>query len=333
MAAASLGSATGSRVDSAAKHTMACKMDTRFFRCGFEQGGEFADNILHQNKMKFAMQKDEIVMNTTKKFLSVPGSQAYPLVVTTLGDFASGLMQEFLLWLYSSQSADSFIKRSSKTCADRDEHIKALDKNNQFSVFESRLHYLPEFRCQGVALGQAFASHISGDTVATVLVGGMVTVMNGHFEMFAGMLGVRAACRVVLVFFLLLTQVSLAGDEVQWYFDFEESQFCPKSNSAQDEGTRKFDLKKNPLLPSLAKKMKFFENRLMGSQQGIGNSNGLKNANTIFRIKSYRNAIKMDEDTPFHYPHFGDKSRVFAKCIVGGRAGDMVDLMICTQSS
>ena len=25
-----------------------------------------------------------------------------------------------------------------------------------------------------------------GDTVATVLVGGMMTVMNGHFEMFAG---------------------------------------------------------------------------------------------------------------------------------------------------
>ena len=68
--------------------------------------------------------------------------------------------------------------------------------------------------------------------------------------------------------------------------------------------------------------------------QRISNGNvALKNANTIFRIKSYRNAIKMDEDTPFHYPHFGDKSRVFAKCIVGGRAGDLVDLMICTQSS
>ena len=45
---------------------------------------------------------------------------------------------------------------------------------------------LPEFRCQGVALGQAFASPLTGDAVATVLVGGMMTVMNGHFEMFAG---------------------------------------------------------------------------------------------------------------------------------------------------
>ena len=45
---------------------------------------------------------------------------------------------------------------------------------------------MPEFRCQGVALGQAFSSHLTGDTVATVLVGGMMTVMNGHFEMFTG---------------------------------------------------------------------------------------------------------------------------------------------------
>jgi hypothetical protein len=128
--------------------------------------------------------------------------------------------------------------------------------------------------------------------------------------------------------------MSLAGDEVQWYFNFEVSNFCPKSNSDQDEGTRKLrGVEDNPLLPSLNKKMKFFENRLMGSQQGIGNSNGMKNANTIFRIKSYRHAIKMDDATPFHYPHFGDKSRVFAKCIVGGRAGDMVDIMIMTQSS
>jgi hypothetical protein len=52
MAAASLGSATGSRVDSAAKHTMDCKIDTKFFRSALGQGGEFADNILHQNKMK-----------------------------------------------------------------------------------------------------------------------------------------------------------------------------------------------------------------------------------------------------------------------------------------
>jgi hypothetical protein len=41
---------------------------------------------------------------------------------------------------------------------------------------------------------------MSGDTVASVLVGGMMTVLNGHFTMHT-------------------------GDEVQWYFDFEADMF------------------------------------------------------------------------------------------------------------
>jgi hypothetical protein len=63
------------------------------------------------------------------------------------------------------------------------------------TTVDTQIKSLPEFRCQGVALGQAWASYLSGDTVASVLVGGMMTVLNGHFAMHT-------------------------GDEVQWYFDF-----------------------------------------------------------------------------------------------------------------
>ena len=77
MAAASLGSATGSRVDSAAKHTMPCKIDSKFFRAGLTDTGTDLENTLHQQKMEFMMQKDEIVMNTTKKIQNFPGSQAF----------------------------------------------------------------------------------------------------------------------------------------------------------------------------------------------------------------------------------------------------------------
>jgi hypothetical protein len=33
-----------------------------------------------------------------------------------------------------------------------------------------------------------------------------------------------------------------------------------------------------------------------------------------------------------YFDHYGDKSRVFAKCISGGRPFDMVDIMLMTQS-
>lgn len=74
----------------------------------------------------------------------------------------------------------------------------------------------------------------------------------------------------------------------------------------------------------------------MGSQPGMGNVSGIKSNSTIFRIKPYRPCIiktEGDNSKPVFVPHYGDKSRVFAKCITGGRAFDMVDIMIMTQSS
>ena len=58
------------------------------------------------------------------------------------------------------------------------------------------LKNMPYFVAQGYALGLAYASSLSGDTVSSILIGGMVTVMNGAFE-----------CR--------------SGQMIQWYFDFE----------------------------------------------------------------------------------------------------------------
>ena len=318
MAAASLGSATGSRVDSAAKHTMPCKIDTRFFKVGFEEQAH-ADNCLHVDKMKYAMQKDEIVMNTTKKFINFSTSQAYPLVVTSMGDYADGIVKQFLIRLYSQFSAMDFINLVKKNSPQRDDWLTQFCSTHQSTSeadrtrFKKKIDNLPAFRCQGVALGQAFASHLSGDTVATVLVGGMATVMNGHFDMFA-------------------------GDEVQWYFDFENSQFSAVSNHEIDQGCRTINMDDaaNDPDPDVhkSKKMKFMENRLMGSQSGIGNPKGMKSRENIFRIKSYKPAaVDVDDNCTVMLPHFGDKSRVFAKCIVGGRAGDMVDIMIMTQAS
>ena len=184
MAAASLGSATGSRVDSAAKHTMACKVDTRYFK-GTIENFEDCDNVLKGSRDKYAMQKDEIVMNTSKRLHAASGHTAYPLVITTLGDLNQSITR-YLREIYGSPSATQFIERSSKDFKDRFARDIAPERTADKKVFEVVAAAMPEFRCQGVALGQAFSSHLTGDTGATVLVGGMMTVMNGHFEMFTG---------------------------------------------------------------------------------------------------------------------------------------------------
>ena len=183
MAAASLGSATGSRVDSAAKHTMACMVDGKFLKLTIRNAADDGERVLHSNKNAFSMQKDEIVMNTTKKFHAASSAAAYPLVITTLGEKIPEL-ERYLAEVYGSSTGTKFRENSSKE--KRSQFLASVTDASDKQRFTNVTDALPEFRCQGVALGQAFASPLTGDTVATVLVGGMMTVMNGHFEMFAG---------------------------------------------------------------------------------------------------------------------------------------------------
>ena len=70
------------------------------------------------------------------------------------------------------------------------------------------------------------------------------------------------------------------------------------------------------------------DQRLYGGNSGIGKSSGLKQTDKVVRIKSYRMCRGMPQSD-----HYGDKSRVFAKCISGGRPFDAVDIMLMTQSS
>lgn len=305
---ASIGSATGSRVDSAAKHIMACKMDTRLLSQWIQTRESDPQNYLHATKMQWCMHKDEIVLNTTKKLSVTAGDssiKAYPLVVTTVGEMHSAT-QNFLKHLYRKSNATEFCNYLEAGIDNQTPFMNQfyasenVTKDEDKSLVAKQIKSLAEFRCQGVALGVAWASYLSGDTVASVLVGGMVTVQNGAFPMHT-------------------------GDLVQWYFDFEENCFATKN---KDTGKR---------IPEgdtdeRSKRQKFNDERLYGTGSSLGRSHGTKNTKMVARIKSYHMHKVQLGDIAMYMDHHGDKSRVFAKCISGGRAWDQVDIMLMTQS-
>jgi hypothetical protein len=282
---------------------MACKVDSAFLKRTLENPAENGEEMLNQGKLKYAMLKDELSMCTTKKFYGTSGHAAYPLVVTTVGDLDDDT-KNFLKQIYGCPTATDFLHCTSKET--KDATAKDAASNSKFKTVTNAL---PEFRCQGVALGQAFASHLSGDTVATVLVGGMATVMNGAFEIFA-------------------------GDEVQWYFGFEQDAFYQESNTDYRQGQRRTTQDPNERMPlHVSKKMRYNDARLMGSQPGLGNTKGFKNPESVFRIKSYQPYIIDIGGTKIATTHYGDKIRVFAKAMSSARPFDQVDIMICTQAS
>ena len=83
----------------------------------------------------------------------------------------------------------------------------------------------------------------------------------------------------------------------------------------------------------IAKKMRYNDARLMGSQAGLGNTKGFKNSESVFRIKSYQPCIIDIAGTKIATTHYGDKIRVFAKAMSSARPWDQVDIMLSTQST
>jgi hypothetical protein len=316
-----LGTATGTRLDSAAKHIMACKVDSRLLSNWIPQVTYMAGDVmsyLHNNKMKWCMHKDEIVLNSTKK-INLAGdslSKAYPLVISSVGEMNT-TTKHIITALYAKETPSEFMQ-CVDSCAkvteatfdqfiDQFNGIDTVSPPNQDEKSDvvRQISTMPEFRCQGVALGQAWANYLSGDTVASVLVGGMMTVQNRHFTVHT-------------------------GDQVQWYFTWESPRF---NESTSLNGCRHLVRESNASerKRKFGNKSDYMDSRLYGTGGHYGKSVGQKDTSSVVRIKSYR--MITDKESMFCQDHYGDKIRIFAKCISGGRPFDMVDIMLMTQSS
>ena len=86
-----IAGATGTRVDSASKHIMACKVHSALLSTWCENS-QNANNHMHIHKHKYCMTRDELVLNVGMPLnnegnMIKPG-MAYPAVVTTLGDMS-----------------------------------------------------------------------------------------------------------------------------------------------------------------------------------------------------------------------------------------------------
>ena len=232
-----IAAATSTRLDSAAKHIMACKVDSDLmmdFVSKNINGPSDKRREMHINKHKYCVFKNDLVLCTNKPLFPSDNNKsghrqnAYPAVVSTLGDVEL-CCKKFLAQYYSYHSAIEQLVF----------HMKSSQNTNQLKEeFQDKTRLilnLPYFSAQGYALGTAWASDQTGDTVSSVLVGGMQTVMNGAFP----------CC---------------AGEVLQWYFEFEEDMYYPKRIQANGElfhresASRKYsgeDIQQSKFLESL----------------------------------------------------------------------------------
>jgi hypothetical protein len=261
----SIGSSTHTRVDSAAKHIRQCKIHERLMMFWFGTGGPEA---MHREKNKYATMKDDLVLNVNESLN--PGfapKDAYPSVLSNFTSLNPNAQSVIRAW-YAHSTPTAFYGYQNKI------------KNKELNLSgDTHVNSLPFFKAQGYALGRAEASMRTGDTVFSVLIGGQMTVTNGHFPM-------------------------RPGQMVQWYFNFEEKCFDDNGRRLPQENIQARD-----------------ESELGKRAHAETNAESLNYA----RPKPYVLSVDGAE-------HYGDKIRIFAKCIAGGAPHHKVDIMLMTQS-
>ena len=312
---ASLASATGTRLDSGCKHIQQCRVSQDHM-----EKLVFGSRLnLTNNKFKYAVHKDELVLGIgkcwgdDKKFRQ----DAYPRVLSNLGDVCNGQHEDIkhmIKYMYHYATSISARDYLLNTVFKKAEpiywrtHKGLFDKRPDDKMpFDDR-DKIHDFISVGSANTLGYAHAHSGDTMSSVMIGGLRTVMNGDFEVFC-------------------------GDLIQWYWPFERDCFV------KGTAKRKEILPVDMVNPSSGLGLlnadpgldgdKFDEDsfsvgRKRYHDREFGQPSGPNNAKTVPLIKPY----KRDEDHPRIY----DWYRVFAVALCSARPNEAVDIRISRQA-
>lgn len=315
----SLASATSTRVDSACKHIQQC-------RVSYDHMLDFVDNPheLEKNKMQYCVHKDEMVVGVARPWEServrlLPIS-AYPRIVSNLGDITTQQkynaplrMIKYLCHFSTSLQKRQEIIRQMNTPANTIAHFDPTqphyfeDETGARMDLRRHLSKMYDFYPVGIANTLGFAHPNSGDTMSSVMIGGLRTVMNGDFEVFA-------------------------GDMIQWYWTFERNCFredgtrkgiCNAAGIVCDGSNPEIDIGGGPHAPMPPHSDRRLYNDL---QYGAMQNSKMPNDKSkhVARIKPY-----LRDDAQ---PRLYDWQRVFAVAISSARKDEMVDIKISRQS-
>ena len=299
---------TGTLIESAAKHQIAVRVDYERMLSwvGYDH------QVLQREKMRYCMHKDDMVIGC-----SVPirnnepqrtntRNKAYPSVVVTLADMQPAALQ-YLIALY----------HNSMTMADRDRFVENVERTvdrwvgtvGNTDLAKKQIQEMPEFYFVGISVGLAYAHPNSGDNVATAMIGGLKTVLNGAFPMHC-------------------------GDDVQWYWDEERPCFktdgrrhvrtitSPQGTLCCDDVVR-FLQANHDVDPDDDRRRKFFD-RGNGNFSAPSRDGNIKGKQRVAFPKPFR----WDDNNERIY----DRRRVFARALCSARPFEPVDLMIFRQS-
>lgn len=319
----SLAQSTSTHLDSACKHIQQCRV-SQDHMIKFLKNRD-PDELI-RNKYRYCVHKDELVLGVGKCWAKDGSDKkfqnnAYPRVVSNLGGLADMNGQEEspvvklikimyhtaisipvrneILNKFQDAKREDFISPEGYPS-----YLGQSDASDRM-LFAEVVPKIHDFITVGYANTLGWAHAHTGDTMTSVMIGGLRTVMNGDFEVFT-------------------------GDLIQWYWPFERTCFYKTGrrkpiptvdgkfylnfdpSNIDDSGKRNVDwsLDKDSL-----QRKQFFD-------QQYGDRKGREKV--VAQIKPY----KRDDENPRIY----DWYRVFAVALCSARPREKVDIRICRQA-
>jgi len=324
----SLASATNTRLDTAARHMQQCRVSTddmmRFVKNDAEE--------LQRNKSRYCVHKDELVVGIGRPWdvtVVKKMNNAYPRVVSNLGmldddeDTRAAIqmirfMNHYARTVRERRHIIEFFRKetiSQTRCREGAvwqvlpdecrcfEPVQGAPGKMLTKEFLSMMHdYYPV----GYATTIGYAHPNTGDTMTSVLIGGLITVQNGDFEVFA-------------------------GDPVQFYWCFEKDDFDPRGrrkpyfNIWLDDGTIG---NLDPSIEESSSKKRTWsgtkDSQIRQAYHELSYGQKKDKQKLVGKIKPF---VPDDEN-----PRLFDWVRVFGMAIASARPNEMVDIKISRQS-
>jgi hypothetical protein len=297
MAHSSIGNMTNTLIETGSRHMQQCRTN---YDVLLSMAGEKEDELINDDD-KWCMAKDELVVSCGKHIINnapiTATKYAYPSVITTLGDLSDEQKCSIASYYH-------FLGDATKV----EDNFKTINKGVVIKTDDSKTMQMRNFMPVGYSVGHACAHPAKGDTVASVQIGGLRTVINGAFEV-------------------------QTNDLIQMYIPDAEHLLFDKEGGrlAIDRKAFKDQLEgksvKNPAVKtdSVTNQRKNFYSRGNGIKGGINSSTRVKTG--VFSIKPY---LECSNENQHQYS--GDKMRVFAKAVSSARPFEPVDIMISRQS-
>lgn len=207
---ASVAQMTSTMLDSGCKHIIPVRvsMDTLM-----NLAQEKDQNVFYRDKMRFCAHKSDLLLCVNRPFFpestgALARNAAYPHILSTLGDISEECKKAIKKLYHQPELYLESAVGVSQLVAD------AAPASTETEALKRDLSRLPNFTFMGFSLGLAYAHPSSGDTVVSSMIGGMLTVQNGHFPV-------------------------CTGDMIMWYFSFEEENFDPQGRRLAEDMTEK----------------------------------------------------------------------------------------------